>query len=155
MTTTKTVTAPKFTHDVTFCGATITPKGSICHRLPAHSPEPREGKGDDASGHNAFVRGNGVAKPKVRKVVKAAVKAPTKSVVQPIGTVVIAGVTYTLTPVTPVKAARKAPVKAARRPKVRVLPTAGPEGRDVQTHRTARRSAAAPKGTQRRRTEAK
>lgn len=147
--------APTFKHDVTFCGA-ITEGGKPCRRLVAHRPEPRltngqNLKGDDALGHNAFAPGNGVRRPKVVK--PKAVKAP--KVVQPkaaslatpvldgsaaFGSVVIGGVTYVLVPqvTEPTKSARKTTVKAAPKGKVKVLPVAGPEGRDVQTLKRAK-----------------
>jgi hypothetical protein len=70
------IVAPKFKHDVTFCGEAV--DGGTCKRLPRHN-------GD----HELFVRGNGVAAPKRRKTAKTARKVAPKTTVRD-------GITYKL-----------------------------------------------------------
>jgi hypothetical protein len=127
------IAAPKFKRGVAFCG-TAGPvdgvaDGQTCHRLPMHHGE-----------HNAFVRGNGVAKKVAPKRAAKRLVIRTVNGAKYRQSVAKSGV-ITLTPVTPpaVEAA-PAPTKTAssakkpaarpakkvviRKPRVQVIPEA-------------------------------
>ena len=161
-----TKTAPTFKHDVTFCGEAVE-GGRTCHRLTAH-------KGD----HAAFARGNGVVAPKPRKVTKPKASKAVKAVGQ---LVTIGGtkfravigkdgeVTLTRVVVEP-KAlpfvdmtfggetvrvtAQLDGTFTTETLRVTEVAEAPSERRSIDKPKAARRAKAAPKGTQRKATEA-